>query len=59
MVEMDLRTTYVQEAVAKAHTVARQKLLVTLRDLAYSIEGPKETVERFGWSVSITLLHRT
>lgn len=46
---------HVEELAATTDEAARQKLLFTLRDLAYSIEDPDDTLDRIGYLVRIVL----
>ena len=49
---MDTLVNQVEKLAATADTGARQKILLTLRDLAYSIEEPEDTINRIGYLVS-------
>ena len=48
---MDALIQHVKQLAITADATARQKLLVTLRDVAASIEDPTDTLNRFGYLV--------
>ena len=52
---MEALTKHVEDLAATADAAARQNLLVELRDLAYSIEDPDDTLERIRYLVRIPL----
>lgn len=52
---MEALAKHVEELAATADVAARRNLLVTLRDLAYSIEDPQDTLNRIGYLVRIVL----
>ena len=52
---MEALTKHVKDIAATTDAAARQKLLVELRDLTYSIEDPDDTIERIRYLVRIPL----
>ena len=52
---MEALVKHVEELAATADAAARHKLLVELRDLAYSIEDPNDTLNRIGYLVRTSL----
>ena len=53
--EMEALTKHVEELRTTADAATRQKLLTALRDLAYSIEDPSDTLYRIGYLVRTIL----
>lgn len=51
---MEALAKHVEELAAAADETARQKLQVALRDLAYSLEDPNDTVNRIGHLVRMS-----
>ena len=49
---MEALVRHVREIASTADAAARGELMVTLRDLAYSIEEPNDTLNRIGYLVS-------
>jgi demethylsterigmatocystin 6-O-methyltransferase len=49
---LEYLVSQVEQFAANTDEVARSKLMITLRDLQYSLESPNDTINRFGYYVS-------